>query len=247
MTDQPKPESELLPCPFCGRAARAGGDDGLWYVLCAGEDCHAAVGEGYDRDAMPDHRYYSEDAAVAAWNRRAAVARNAPALGFSQWQDKLAFAICEELCDQLNAGVNETRELAARTVASTRVTEVLRAHPPAIAAIYSSLDTEDCKRIDREWAKMRGYIIPADGTSTLHQCAHPPGAAGWQPIETAPKDGSYVLVGWKGSPAVNRLHFRNGDWRDAGSNIFRTPTDWIPLPAPPSRDTQEENMKEPSR
>ncbi len=37
----------------------------------------------------------------------------------------------------------------------------------AIAAVYGELDPEDCARIDREWARMRGYILPTDGTSTL--------------------------------------------------------------------------------
>lgn len=36
-----------------------------------------------------------------------------------------------------------------------------------IAAIYGELDAEDCARIDREWARMRGYILPTDGTSTV--------------------------------------------------------------------------------
>ena len=36
-----------------------------------------------------------------------------------------------------------------------------------IADIYGELDAEDCAWIDREWAKMRGYILPTDGTSTL--------------------------------------------------------------------------------
>lgn len=36
-----------------------------------------------------------------------------------------------------------------------------------IAAVYGQLDAEDCKWIDREWAKQRGYILPDDGTNTL--------------------------------------------------------------------------------
>jgi hypothetical protein len=32
-----------------------------------------------------------------------------------------------------------------------------------IAAIYGSLDAEDCAAVDREWARMRGYILPTDG------------------------------------------------------------------------------------
>lgn len=41
-----------------------------------------------------------------------------------------------------------------------------------IAAVYGELDAEDCAFVDREWAKMRGYIIPEGGTSTL-STAHP--------------------------------------------------------------------------
>lgn len=36
-----------------------------------------------------------------------------------------------------------------------------------IAEIYGELDAEDCAMIDREWARMRGYILPSNGTSTL--------------------------------------------------------------------------------
>jgi hypothetical protein len=36
-----------------------------------------------------------------------------------------------------------------------------------IAAIYGKLDDQDCTYVDREWAKMRGYILPADGTAAL--------------------------------------------------------------------------------
>lgn len=40
-----------------------------------------------------------------------------------------------------------------------------------IAAVYGKMDAEDCAIIDREWARQRGYIVPADGTSTLAQAA----------------------------------------------------------------------------
>lgn len=36
-----------------------------------------------------------------------------------------------------------------------------------IAAIYGTLDLEDCSLIDREWARQRGYILPTGGTSQL--------------------------------------------------------------------------------
>jgi hypothetical protein len=33
-------------------------------------DCYAALGEVYDRDAMPDHHFAEMEDAIAAWNRR---------------------------------------------------------------------------------------------------------------------------------------------------------------------------------
>lgn len=66
--------SELLPCPFCGEAAFVGGysydEPSMFYVSCSSPDCYCCLGEGYDRDAMPDHSFGSEEAAIAAWNNR---------------------------------------------------------------------------------------------------------------------------------------------------------------------------------
>lgn len=41
--------------------------------------------------------------------------------------------------------------------------------PGMIAAIYGELDRDDCAWIDGVWARMRGYILPKDGTSTLQR------------------------------------------------------------------------------
>ena len=58
----------------------------------------------------------------------------------------------------------------------------------------------------------------------------------WQPIETAPKDGTSILLGWSGVDAQCgrwvRSGYRNGFWADHGA-IFTNPTHWQPLPAPP--------------
>lgn len=63
---------ELKPCPFCGSKGRIqkDGDSGSMFIHCLGGNCLVAVGENYDRDAMPDHAFYDEDAAIAAWNTR---------------------------------------------------------------------------------------------------------------------------------------------------------------------------------
>lgn len=52
----------------------------------------------------------------------------------------------------------------------------------------------------------------------------------WQPIETAPKDGTIVLVYANVVFMATRL---NGVWRKWSSDLILTPTYWMPLPEPP--------------
>jgi hypothetical protein len=68
--EPPRNESGLLPCPFCGGKAALVEGDHRFYVACTSPDCFCAIGEGYDRDAMPDHAFGDEDDAATAWNRR---------------------------------------------------------------------------------------------------------------------------------------------------------------------------------
>ena len=54
----------------------------------------------------------------------------------------------------------------------------------------------------------------------------------WQPIETAPKDGTCVLVYSKGR--VISAYFLHDDWLEVlHSYSFNDPTHWMPLPEPP--------------
>lgn len=46
--------------------------------------------------------------------------------------------------------------------------------PGMVAEVYGELDAEDCAMIDREWARMRGYILPTNGTRTLTRPAPQP-------------------------------------------------------------------------
>lgn len=73
----------------------------------------------------------------------------------------------------------------------------------------------------------------------------------WMPIETAPKDGSAVLL-WDGYESIIGFWWRGRQflnspmsefWSDgpvpcngydAGMNQLREPSHWMPLPAPPS-------------
>jgi len=63
---------------------------------------------------------------------------------------------------------------------------------------------------------------------------------GWQPIETAPKDGTEIIVWWPeiGHPYITKwTRFINGNlYRDGwhcGIWEVERPTHWMPLPKPP--------------
>lgn len=63
--------------------------------------------------------------------------------------------------------------------------------------------------------------------------------AGWQPIETAPKDGS-KFIAWHPHGYVDFFHWQkheNTGWRDSFIQVYREgsgPAHWMPLPASPA-------------
>ena len=73
----------------------------------------------------------------------------------------------------------------------------------------------------------------------------------WQPIESAPRDGTYILLlmvdgnvekGYFQKSKYNAFHgffiVNNGDYTDGGygSDYKCEPTHWMPLPTPPQKD-----------
>ena len=54
---------KLLPCPFCGSEAHLQEvtDNYMCFVCCMGAACWCSVGENYDRDAMPDHKFFTRE------------------------------------------------------------------------------------------------------------------------------------------------------------------------------------------
>lgn len=71
--------TELQPCPRCGGGAEVFPEesDAGYYVMCAQpqfpiDECWLSLGEEYDRDAMPQHRFRTKEDAIAAWNTRSA-------------------------------------------------------------------------------------------------------------------------------------------------------------------------------
>ena len=60
----------------------------------------------------------------------------------------------------------------------------------------------------------------------------------WQPIETAPEDGEWILVysdHYVFCP-FDVVHYDYGAWTNSGGG-FAEPTHWVPLPDPP-KETQ---------
>src|SRR5690606_7268579 len=87
-------------------------------------------------------------------------------------------------------------------------------------------------RVLRDLVQFYEWALP----QITNRTAEPPTA--WQPIETAPKGGKWVLLWW---PAVTDAPFVGycvlGEWRAATSgdkwSRCKGPTHWMPLPSPP--------------
>ena len=58
---------------------------------------------------------------------------------------------------------------------------------------------------------------------------------GWQPIETAPKDGNHVIAFWPGYKRPCIMWWNKADQAfESESDRNEAPTHWMPLPHPPS-------------
>lgn len=115
-------------------------------------------------------------------------------------------------------------------------------------------EADDCGRMPDDPAQKCVFVDmrPDEFEALLRETAAALEAAredGWQPIETAPKDGTRVLLWyeWHDLPVVG--DFRHGRWwsvHSLGGNLAHPngmdweevvrPTYWRPLPAPPAID-----------
>lgn len=66
----------------------------------------------------------------------------------------------------------------------------------------------------------------------------PDNEGGWRPIETASKDGTFVLVAMKSGFVCILQYCTDRYWRPNAYDTFkdRKPTHYMPLPAPPSQE-----------
>ena len=75
------------------------------------------------------------------------------------------------------------------------------------------------------------------------EAAKQPAPHSWQPISTAPKDGTKVLVGWPGVTNMGRYSSDYGGFIAVNSGVYfypEQPTCWQPLPAPPDLERRHE-------
>ncbi len=106
---------------------------------------------------------------------------------------------------------------------------------------YADL-SEQAKDLDRGTVKavydaIKGLTTPATGTDEALREA----ADGWRPIESAPKDGTSLLLActdWPHSTVLGKpIPVKVGGNIGKGWEIFGAswqPTHWMPLPAPPA-------------
>jgi hypothetical protein len=57
--------------------------------------------------------------------------------------------------------------------------------------------------------------------------------ADWQPIETAPKDGTWIHVARDIHQGIAWWNSHSGHWTVGPLIYFARPTHWMPLPDPP--------------
>ncbi len=62
----------------------------------------------------------------------------------------------------------------------------------------------------------------------------------WHPIETAPKDGTRILIFFPAHSYIEVGCFWEGYWTDDNGDVTVPPTHWQPIPPPPYvQETQQ--------
>jgi hypothetical protein len=92
-------------------------------------------------------------------------------------------------------------------------------------------------------APVTGGFLALNPKCPVHAQPAPPPEQGWRDIESAPKDGSEVILGRPGHVAFCFYGRGCGDrWAmaDDASDLGWDPTHWQPLPSPPPEQRKEE-------
>lgn len=99
-----------------------------------------------------------------------------------------------------------------------------------------SVDCDDTDEADAQFIAAFNPTVALRLLTELREARQTIAGRQWQPIATAPKDGSRVIIGWpSGYVTAGYLAPVRGTWVTVNGEYTKTlwPTHWMPLPAPP--------------
>lgn len=238
MTDIQK---DLLPCPFCGGRAdwqdASGATGTQYYCLCVEE----GVLHGCCRQ---DATYARKTDAIKAWNSRAPAARLETDPMVEEFQEgdkffKAGYALGKKDAHLESGGakpcgvpMRNEKEIVdgiAEAIAGVRWDKYER------PAGNTQCRTEYAFYLKGAWldeAKAAYESIRVDALNSVGQ------QDGWRDIESAPKDGTRIIVMYDDCPTLP-AHVELGKYREGyccntyGHRFSGEPTHWMPLPAAP--------------
>lgn len=229
-------DTTLLPCPSCGTAPGQNGpwlNPDSWYVAC--QKCGLSTRD-FDTDAE----------AIAAWNRRPSpsVHRQASAgqEGVTDVWDYEVMSVDGQWCHESRTGeapdceMFVIRNLRKRTPLDTPRLQQLfgDAIEGALAFGFQGNNPPP----EGHWLWRFWNIGRAEATKAAALSTAAP-ESGWSPIETAPKDGTRVILEWDGK-SINGFYLDNSQsshpwqgWRVESLVVKPSgnPTRWQPFPA----------------
>jgi len=185
-------------------------------------DEQGELGREYEhRDLIRSAHHYTE---AASYRFRAAELQAALAQGgvaVYPNSDRGLKQMCPGVPVATLRGIQEAAFRAGRESVLTPLAQGGAHEPPCVCQFDDGLVQEWMAKV-REVARSKGWTGAASGW-----------AQGWQPIATAPKDGSWFL-GWNAD--CGHIVYRDGPGLIAGEDP--EPTHWMPLPVPPTGETR---------
>lgn len=237
---------ELLPCFHCGAVPAPTSNHWSWVKHYAG--CYRALTDGAKIEHIHEKHF-------VAWNTRASTRTPKPegVVAAKQFactecpyifteaeiaaEDKSAWGHpCHGAKDEEIGACESFREPVPVSVdASVREAKLEAALRQARRALSNQKILSAVSVIDYALNGKFEYLQPAEFTTPADK---------WMPIESAPKDGTEILLYWQGHMLAFDVGYWSTDigfeaWRDSGGVKFYTdPTHWMPLPAAPEANNE---------
>jgi hypothetical protein len=102
-----------------------------------------------------------------------------------------------------------------------------RLHPSGLSRFYINLSPDDLAWLDEHAGEM------GTRASVVRRLIDEARAGRWQPIETAPKDGTRLFL-WSPDLGYHAGHWENAQWKTLTGFNAGGPTHWMPLPERPA-------------